>query len=499
MNAMDPMNAMNPVGKNSRLDSVKEKFRAFGSLLMRPVDGDLLAMFRILFGALMAYETYRYFQFDRITRYYVEPVYYFTYELFPMVSPWPEPWMHLHFWLMGLAAVGVMLGLYYRFSIYLFFLTYTYVFLLDKAQYNNHYYLIILVAFLLIFMDAHKVASIDRWRKGWQSHTVPFWTVFVLRAQIVIVYFYGGVAKLNEDWLMGEPIGTWLKDRSHYPVVGEFFTTDAATYFFGYGGLLFDLFIGFLLLWPRTRLLSLGPLLFFHLTNKWLFNIGIFPYMMIAVTLIFFEPGLPRRLWHLAWAFIAKLWPAAAKVKANSAESSPSTALQIVAPSQTAHRAWVFGFVGVFLALQILLPLRHWLYPGEVSWTEEGHRFSWHMKLRTKSAITVFFVTDPATGQTWEIDTSNVLTDRQYDKMSNRPDMILQFAHAIRDQFQRSGRIENPIVRVDSWASLNGRPTQQLIDPTVDLAQEPATIFGHYPWVLPLQERPPVEEPLTKN
>lgn len=479
MNALIPTNKTHP---KSLINTVRQKLAAYGNLLLRPTDGASLAAFRILFGALMVFETFRYFQYDRITRYYVEPVYYFTYELFPMVSPWPEPWIYVHFVLMGLFAAGIMLGLFYRVSAYLFFLAYTYVFLLDKTQHNNHYYLIILISLLLIFVDAHKVASLDRWRKGWgqepDSESVPFWNIFILRAQLVIVYFYAGVAKLNVDWLAGEPMRSWLQNRAHYPVVGSFFMTEAAPYFFAYGGMLFDLSIGFLLLWRRTRWVVIGPLLFFHLMNKWLFNIGIFPYLMIAATIIFLESNWLRRVLRRAVPEIPRLWPS----------------------GQNFNRPWIVAFVSIYLILQILIPLRHWLYPGDVSWTEEGHRFSWHMKLRSKSAAVIFYVTDPATNQTWEIDFSHVLNDRQYDKMTSRPDMILQFAHAMRDQFEATGQVKAPIIRAEAWASLNGRPTQQLIDPTVDLAQEPATLFGHYTWIIPLQERPPsVEEPLTEN
>ena len=441
---------------------------SWGAWLTRPIDSASLAVFRFLFGAVMLYETYRYFAFGRITRYYVEPKFWFTYELFPMVTPWSDPWIYVHFIVMGLAALGLMLGVFYRFSAYIFFLTYTYVFLLDKAQHNNHYYLIILIAFLLIFVDGYRWLSLDGWRlrlaEQSDGQLVPFWHLFILRTQIVLVYTYAGIAKINGDWLAGEPIRTWLHNRSDYPLVGQFFTTEAATIFFGYGGLLFDLSIGWLLLWPRTRFAAFLGGLFFHLMNKWLFDIGVFPYMMIATTILFVEPDWPRRVLRQIPLEIPRTWTT----------------------GQMVRQSWVAGFVGIYLLVQILLPLRHWLYPGYVSWTEEGHRFAWHMKLRSKSARIVFYVTDPATGERWQVDPTGSVSSRQYSKMSTRPDMIIQYAHYIRDQFQASGQIENPIVQADAWASLNGRPLQQFVDPTVDLAAEPAILFGHYSWVLPL-------------
>ena len=75
------------------------------------------------------------------------------------------------------------------------------------------------------------------------------------------------------------------------------------------------------------------------------------------------------------------------------------------------------------------MPLRHLLYPGNVSWTEEGHRFAWHMMLREKSGRAIFTVTDPASGRVWRVRLSDHLTPRQIRKMSTRPDMLLQFAH----------------------------------------------------------------------
>ncbi|MDX1520234.1 MAG: HTTM domain-containing protein [Anaerolineae bacterium] len=458
-----------PIGTTAPL-SLKSRLLMLTEKLVQPVDGASLAGFRILFGLIMVYETYRYFAFDRIARYYVEPQFYFTYELFPWVRPWPEPWIYVHFIILGVASLGLMLGLFYRLSAYIFLLTYSYIFLMDKAQHNNHYYLIILLGFLLLFVDGQRVASLDNWRRRgsrWpDGHLVPFWNVFILRAQIFIVYFYAGIAKLNGDWLALEPMRSWLHNRADYPLVGQFFTTEVGAIFFAYGGLIFDLSIGFLLLWRRTRLLGFVGLLFFHLMNKWLFSIGVFPYMMIATTILFVDPSWPRRFLRLPVPQI-----------------SSNSWLERTKP----YRPAVAAFVGLYLLIQVLVPFRHWLYPGEVSWNEEGHRFSWHMKLRSKQAGLTFYVTDPATNEVWQIDASQVVSDRQYGKMATRPDMILQFAHYMRDQFQATGEIENPIIQVEAWASLNGRPFQRFIDHTVDLAQQPAPrIFGHYDWVLPL-------------
>lgn len=452
------------------------------AFLLRPVDGASLALFRSLFGALMVWEVVRYFNLGRITRYYVDPGFYFTYDLFPFLAPLPETGMVLVFLAMGLAALGLTLGLFYRASALLFFLLYTYVFLLDKAQYNNHFYLICLLSFLLIFVDARRWLAADRlWQPGLRSNRVPYWHLFIFRAQLVIVYFYAGVAKLNGDWLRGEPVRAWLAARFNYPVLGPFFTTEWTTFLFSYGGLFFDLFIGFLLWWRRTRPFAVVAVLGFHLMNEWLFSIGIFPYLMLASTVLFAEPDWPRRV-------VARLGE-----RLGLASNRPAAAEAVGrAPGQ---RAAALGFVALFLAVQVLAPLRHWLYPGNVSWTEQGHRFAWHMKLRDKESRIVFFITDPDRGETWQADLRADLTLRQIGKMASRPDMILQYAHHLKRTLQRAG-LERPIIKVEAMASLNGRPAQRLVDPTVNLAEMPYRPWAHSAWILPLETQLSTGPPL---
>lgn len=443
---------------------ITHRIQALSLTLVKPTDAASLATFRVLFGAIMVWEVYRYLSFNRIPYYYIAPKFFFTYELFPFVTPLPGQGMYLVFFVMSLSALGVALGFFYRISATVFFLSYTYVFLLDKAQYNNHYYLIILIAFLLMLTDAHRWASLDqKLRPNLQAEFVPYWHLFILRSQIIIVYVYAGIAKINVDWLAAEPMRDWLHARSSYPVVGQFFTTDWAAYFFSYGGLFFDLSIGFLLLWRRTRFLAFLGVLFFHLMNKWLFSIGVFPYLMIATTILFVDSNWPRRILRRA--------------KFSLPQVTPKRALD--------YRMWTLGFVTIFLALQILIPLRHWLYPGGVAWSEEGHRFSWRMKLRDKSAEIAFFVTNPATNERWAVDIREDLTDRQIRKMATRPDMMIQYAHYLRSKMKQAG-IENPIIQVDAWAGLNGRTYEQMIDPTVNLAEARLNLFAPSPWILPM-------------
>ena len=444
--------------------------------LLTPVDGASVAAFRILFGTLMGWEVARYFAHGWIERYYLAPKFHFTYPFLDFLRPWPGDGMYLHFAVMGLLALLIALGLLYRLSAALFFLAFTYVFLLDKAYYLNHSYLIILLSFLLCLIPAHRAASLDRWL-FWKTQpaVVPQWSVLLLRAQVFVVYFYAGLAKLNGDWLQGEPMRMWLAERSDFPYVGHFFTEEWMVFLFAYGGLLFDLGIGFLLSWKRTRLPAIALAGLFHLINSQLFSIGIFPPLAFSATLIFAEPDWPRRV--LGVVGRSSAWLQASTQRMAGPLAGVPTASP---PSGSA----MLVFIHLYLLAQLLIPLRHMLYRGNVSWTEEGHRFAWHMKLRTKDTILRIYVTDARTGETWEVSPAADLSARQLDEMQTRPDMVLQYAHYLADRWT-AGSQPRPIIRVDQQVSLNGRSPQALIDPTVNLAEVPFSL-GPASWLLPL-------------
>lgn len=443
--------------------------------LTRPVDGASLAAFRIFFGALMAAQAF-YKYFGDIDRHYAPGKLHFTYPLFDWISPWPAFGMHLHIIIMGIAALGIMAGLFYRLSACVYLLTYSYVFLIEQTTYNNHYYLIILFALLFTVTNANASASVDTLRSNQTGFgCVPYWNVLIFRAQFIIVYFYGGLAKLNSDWLNGEPVRHWLANRSDYPVVGHLFIQEWCVSFFTYGGLLFDLLIGFMLLWKRTRLIALVPFLFFHLTNNWLFTIGIFPILAIGGVVIFFDPATPRGWLRLIGADVP----------------DPK---RVQRPVIDKRRTVLLTFFAVYFAIQCLVPLRHFLYDGNVSWNEAGHTFAWHMKLRDKRSRGVFTVSDPDTGETWTVNARQQLvhmSSTQRKRMLVRPQIILQYAHFLRDNHKALG-VRDPIVRAQVEASLNGRPYRPLIDPQADLAKRTYTLFGTPSWILPLEPGLPI-------
>jgi vitamin K-dependent gamma-carboxylase len=453
--------------------------RNLSDRMFTPVDAASLAVFRIGFGSIMLVEMWRYFSMDWIRRYYITPEFHFSYYGFGWVQPWSETGMYLHFAGLALLAFFIAIGFLYRFSCIAFTLGFTWVFLLDQTQYLNHFYLVILLGMLLSVLPAQRVFSIDaRLRRRPAAGPVPAWSVWVLRAQFEVLFLYAGIVKLNSDWLQLEPMATWMARGAGLPLLGPLLVEPLAVAVASYGVIILHLVGAPLLLWRRTRLAVFLLYAAFHISNHFSFNIGIFPWLTLFGTLVFFEPDWPRRVWRL-------LVIRTATVQANT--GSGGDAATAAAPVPVLRRRLVIGMLAAWLTLQVLVPLRHLLYPGNVSWTEEGHRFAWQMMLREKSGVAEFTVTDPASGRVWYPDLLDYLTLRQIRKMATRPDMLLQFSHHLAWTWERENNLPGVEVRVLTAVSLNGRPPVAMLDPDRDLAAVPRDLRPA-DWILPLTE-----------
>lgn len=464
--------------------------RAFARVDVAP-----LVWARVVFGLLMAVEIARYFAHGWIRQYYIEPTFHFTYPGFDWVRPMPAAGMYALFGGLGIASALVAVGLFHRWAALFFAVGFSYVFLLDQTHYLNHAYLICLFSFLMACVPAASAGSLDARRAGRSGETAPAWARWLLGAQIAVVYVYGGIAKLDGDWLSGAPAESLLEGWDVMTLLGR---SAAGRLAFVWAGLLFDLLIVPALLWRRTRLAATLAAAAFHLTNARLFQIGIFPWMMLALTPLFYPAAWTRR----ALSRLRILAPAApaeeparvadeAPVEASAREPAGATARE---PAE-APRPWILAALGVYLAWQLLFPLRHWLYPGQVNWTEEGHDFSWHMKLRVKRGEVRFVAHDPDTGESWDIDPRAHVTARQLRVMAMRPEMIRQLANELRRRNIASG---HPNVQIHALAlvSLNGRPRRLLVDPAVDLGRVRHT-WAPASWIMPLDDSNPAAAPGT--
>ncbi|KRE02305.1 hypothetical protein ASE63_08070 [Bosea sp. Root381] len=435
--------------------------------LATPVSGQSLAVFRILFGALIVWDCWRFVRYDRLWRYWVAPEFHFTYAGFGWVSPLPEPWLQAAWLLLGASALFVMLGLFYRPAILLLTVLFGYFFLLDKAEYLNHFYLVILFAFLLCALPAANCWSLDSWRRGGASGAVPYAAVFVLRLQLEIVLIFAGLVKLTPDWLKGEPLGLWLRPQAGDFPLGWLLQYDWVLIAASRGTIALHILGAPLLLWRPTRLPVFLIYCVFHLLNAQFFNIGIFPWLTMAATLIMFAPDWPGRLLRLL-----RLQAPAVAVAAT-----PRGAL--LSPLALAA-------IAVWAALQIGLPLRSLAFDSDVRWAGDGHRFSWRMRIFDREAEGYFRIVSHPDGREWRIDPDDYLTPRQAATMLTRADMIHQFANHLARRWREAGH-GSLSVHAHVRKSLNGRPAQEFIDPAVDLAAVQLNQFAPDDWVLPLE------------
>lgn len=433
-----------------------------------------LAFFRLVFGFMMLLGLIRFALNGWIDKFYIQPSFHFTYYGFSWVKP-IGLYTYAIFIICALASIGIAVGYKYRLSAILFFLSFTYIELMDKTTYLNHYYFVTVVSFVMIFLPAGAFFSADAYKNPSRSFgKVPRWTIDILKLLLALVYFYAGLAKLNSDWLINAmPLKIWLTAHSDLPVIGPLMLKSWVHYAFSWFGAVYDLFIVFLLLNKRTRLVGFGLVVVFHLMTSLLFPIGMFPYIMIISTLIFFSGGFHNK----CLAYISKLFRLPVNILENPKTYTPL--------NRSLYRLSIYLLM-FFLVFQMLFPFRYLCYPGELLWTEEGFRFSWRVMLMEKAGYAQFIVTDSKTGKSIYVNNDDFLTRFQEKQMSFQPDFILEYAHYLHDHYEARG-MNDPKVNVQCHVALNGRLSRPYIDPAVDLAHIPES-FQHKKWILPFQD-----------
>lgn len=449
------------------------------NFLFKPTDIAPLIFFRIAFGILAFIDVLSSYLYYHVQKDAFNPErFQFPYYGFEWVQAFPDPWMSLFFLVLLCSAVGIILGFRYRWSTALFFLGFTYLFLLEKANYLNHGYLFCWISFLMIFLPANRAFSWDV-RQGkiqpWSS--TPYWPIFLLQFLMGVVYFFGGIAKINPDWLRAMPLQLWLPGKADVFLIGDLLKTEEVAYFMAYGGMMFDLLVIPLLIFKRTRLLALGMAIFFHCTNALVFNIGIFPYLSLSLTALFFAPEFPRNFLNQ----LADRWPkrlAFLRLPDGQTSLGAEGLPDFSAAKKQRQSIAILALMGIHL----LLPLRHHLFPGSVAWTEEGHRYSWRMMLRSKAGSGVFVIEDLDTGEKQRVKPKDYLSYKQERKLYTHPDMILQFAHFLQREQEAKGK--RVAIYADIQAKLNDHPKQHYIDPGRDLTQIQWSMFETSNWIL---------------
>ena len=428
--------------------------------LFQPIDNAPLIIFRIFFGFLLAAETFGAILTGWVKNNFIDPKFTFSHIGMEWLQPLPGYGMYFYFATMGILGILVMIGWKYRWTLSAFTLLWTISYWMQKTSYNNHYYMLILVCLIMIFLPANKYASIDAKKNPEiKSLSMPKWCSWVMILQIAIVYFFATVSKFYPDWLDGTFTKNLLANKSPYPFIQEIFNQKWFYLFIAYSGIAFDMLIVPMLLWKRTRTIAFIASLIFHLFNAVTLQIGIFPFFALSFAVFFYPPEKIRQLFF---------------------KKKPELDLE-KEPVYESKSVLLYFFLPYFI-IQIILPVRHWFIKGDVLWTEEGHRLSWRMMLRSRSGYTNFRIYNKKTNQRIFYDFHAELTPKQLNMISEKPDAIWQLAQRIKKDYAQKG-IDISIF-ADSNVSINRKPYLKLINPDVDLAQAEWNYFFHNDWLL---------------
>jgi len=437
--------------------------------LFRRVDYLPLEIFRYFFILTLILQFYSFYSAQYLEGGIIAPAYLFTFQGFSFLSRTPEGLMKLFYALLLLAPLLMLIKKIFRVAVLVYLITFSFFFLIEQSYYNNHFYLIILyTAFWLLYKP----------EKHDNKLTIPGWLLFLFQIQLFIVYFYGGLVKLNSDWLFHqEPIVTLLKlNAKNISFHGEGSNIFIINYL-TYGGLIFDLLIGFLLFNRKTRWFAICINVVFHLMNIFLFNfgeggdIGIFPIMMIFTNFLFIPAETLRNfIQKLGFASQAIIPPGKAKLTTDT-NISPR---------------FVKPILIIYLALQLLIPFRYWLIGKDVDWTGQASFFAWRMKSYTKQCSIRFYYRLNANDTKKEYFMGRTINTMQINQMAQHANMIHQFVQHIKKDLKKKEGIDNPIINADVLIAFNGRKPKVFIDPNFNLTDAKYSRFERPSWVLPL-------------
>ncbi|TGL91037.1 vitamin K-dependent gamma-carboxylase [Leptospira congkakensis] len=425
--------------------------------LRKNVPSYSLHFFRIAYGFATTILIFRYFYYGWIHSYFIKPIFFFKHFGFEWIHPLPPVFTYLLFGVLFLTALGIFLGYFLRFNLFVFTIGFTWFHFSDATIYLNHYYLISLLGFLLCLSPvSERNLPLWKWKDWIQTlKPIPKLWLYTFRLQMGLIYFFGGVAKLQPDWLLEAlPLKLWLyQSEGKLPFLDPILGLPLTAYVFSWIGVVFDLSVPFFLCTKRFRFPAWLVVLFFHSFTSFLFPIGVFPIVMSLSSLIFFDPHWPIVLIN--------------KVFKNEFNTSVETKIQKEPKQETKTKPFEFKeyFLFTYLTLQIVIPFRHIFYPGQVIWTEEAIKFSWQVMVADKVGSAIFWVNKEP------IDPRDILTNYQYRMMTIQPEHILQFAKFLqKKEFERSGE-KNVPVYVQSFVSINGKPAKPLFPPNEDLTK----------------------------
>lgn len=331
----------------------------------------------------------------------------------------------------------------------------SYFFLLDKAFYGNLNYLLVCLLWTLVLTRAWR--AVDRSTSS-QMRPIDLGAVQML---IALMYFYAGVVKLSADWLSGDVLAEFLTISPAPGPLAAILANRPTLVALAFGGALFDLSIGPLLCWKRTRRKALWLVAGFHITNFIVLDVPEVALAMLALTGAAFAPS----------GFAKKL------LKYDKMEPIPATTSSQIMRREHVADALLLSW----LALHILLPLRPYLPDGEDHrWTHTSQDFSWWLR-STHMSSTIRFDVRIDDAPAYKVDVSQYVDVVEQRAFALDPYLITQFVHHLHARLRATHPQARAIrIEVTSTARLNRCEEQAFVRSEVDLIQEPLRYDMHH-------------------
>lgn len=422
------------------------------------IDNAPLIIFRIFFGFLIACESFGAIATGWVKKVLIAPQFTFSFIGLEWLQPLPGYGMYFYFVLMGILGILIMLGYRYKLAIISYTILWAGVYFMQKTSYNNHYYLVLLISFYMIFLPANRYAALDvKQKRVQEERSMPYWISLLFIVQIALLYTYAAVAKFYPDWLDGTFTRLLFQGTTSNKTLLQLFSHPYFYLFIAYAGILFDLLIVPLLLYRKTRTIALLASFCFHLFNAIVLQIGIFPFFALTFCVFFYPAEKIRQLFF-------KKKPVDEALK-----------------EYTYFGKNIFLYVLIpFLFIQILLPLRHHLIEGDVLWTEEGHRLSWRMMLRQRDGYISISIKNNTTNEIAPYDFHKNLSPKQARALATKPDFIWQYCQRIKEEYKG----KDISIYIDCKNNINNGDFKTLIDPNQDFVTAKWDYFWHNDWIL---------------
>ena len=428
-----------------------------------PNNGIKLSIFRILFGLIIFWEFGQLCLWKNVGEYkFINTVVHFKFPFFSWVKQLPDEFMNVLFFVGVILSILFILGAYYKYVSVLLFVLYSYLVLIDISYWNNHYYFYMLILFLFIFSNANYRLSIDKKRK--KEMTSPQnWNLWIMCFTVIVVLFYGAISKLNNpDWFSGLTCYHLISNR--FTELNISISEDSIRTISSittWGGFFFDLLIGFVLLRSKWFIPAVLAFLIFNVSNMFLFHIGSFPFAMIGALTLF----IPNKY----------------LTKKKDEEDVQNTSKYYLIQK---HKV----IIVLFVAAQILIPLRHFFIQGNVLWTGEGKLGSWHMMSASVDINANTFFMEIYDDENQIVGHETISTDLYLNKHQKRtlgkfPFTIKQFSDFASKELEIDG-YHNFAIFPDVFIGRNGRTPKPVVGRKTDLRKVVYSPFKHNDWIL---------------